>query len=579
MKNRFSCIGFLVLLSISMLYGKQRYSLNSKKLFTKAQRAFSNKFYKKSINLYKKYIKIKNNDYYAINQIGVAYYHINRSVLSIRYLKLSQNKIKNKSFNYYYQSLCYKNLNKKTLSMQYLTLATRHPPDKYSALAMYSLGKEYYKRKKWKQAKKWFKKYLRKFPKAYYAQKIKKILHKLSKGKHIAFDLNDAKSRKRRMLFYENHELSLLSIPNYWFLHLGGNYNLLSSLVPETVGGLSENQILQHAMIMNVGFGLGPFRSINNTLVIGYGYRQAWEVDQERFITFMHTPGIKTWPYAFDLMVRQHQIILDYHYHIIKNLFIGIFLRKEYLYLGTKLFAGQQAKDTSTDQVISIGDTILAIPWIGWEYLRYQKSLLYLYLHRYINKQEKVRSNQSYGFGVQETDALSLGFAHITNIPSFGMSLTADLFYYNFIFNDFWLDYQRKGGLLGLSFPIVSGFYVQLKLGLYEDDYLKDALRFYKCDRLPVDQFREIKKTRNIKRCPRKNLGFMIRGRIVLNFNQYQRIKVAYEYISSKSTTKQEEFNESGMMIKIIYTIAFPSVSEISRFTNRYNEVSNFSKK
>ena len=68
---------------------------------------FTQKKYDEAIDLFRKHLRRAPKDYNVWNQLGAAYYHTGQPRKALRYLKHVEKTTTEKSYNYYYQGLCY----------------------------------------------------------------------------------------------------------------------------------------------------------------------------------------------------------------------------------------------------------------------------------------------------------------------------------------------------------------------------------------------------------------------------------------------------------------------------------------
>ena len=100
------------------------------------------------------------------------------------------------------------------------------------------------------------------------------------------------------------------------------------------------------------------------------------------------------------------------------------------------------------------------------------RSMFSLYLRKEIHNQSPEHSNKTYDLtGATGDPAISLTLTHSMDFPQQRLETTIDIFQYEFIYNDYWLDYTRRGVVIGADYNIYKGIGASAILGYYSDDY------------------------------------------------------------------------------------------------------------
>ena len=86
------------------------------------------------------------------------------------------------------------------------------------------------------------------------------------------------------------------------------------------------------------------------------------------------------------------------------------------------------------------------------------RTLLYWYFTKEINNDDNNFSYQTYSFAF-DSFPISLGLTHSSDFPSAKTSLNSELYKYEFIYNDFYKDHNRIGGLVNITQPYTHNRY------------------------------------------------------------------------------------------------------------------------
>src|SRR5690606_2057886 len=104
-----------------------------------ARAKFQAQKYDEAIEYYRQHLRRSPRDYNAWNQIGAAYYHTGLPRRGLRYLKQVERKTAEKSYNYYYQGLCYTAIGYNKKAKEYFAYAASRFTDEYGSRSTYEM--------------------------------------------------------------------------------------------------------------------------------------------------------------------------------------------------------------------------------------------------------------------------------------------------------------------------------------------------------------------------------------------------------------------------------------------------------
>ena len=149
------------------------------------------------------------------------------------------------------------------------------------------------------------------------------------------------------------------------------------------------------------------------------------------------------------------------------------------------------------------------------------------------------------------------------DIPAYELYLSGEIYQYEFIYNDRWLDYKRIGGFFSVEHEFIPRWFVNGLLGMYEDTYIQPRLRQGSC----ADG--TAKTGGNPVVCARKDQGLMFQGMVYWNWTQFQRLSLSALIVRNQNP-RQKEYEDQIRRYQISYTLAFPSVKRVARFVDRF---------
>jgi Tfp pilus assembly protein PilF len=537
---------------------------------------FTAKKYDEAIDAFKRHLRRAPRDFNAWNQLGAAYYHTGQPRKALRHLKHVQRITSEKSYNYYYQGLCYVAAGVPEKAKQYLNFAALRFSDEYASRALFEMAAIEYKAKNKPRANYYVTLYLQRYPTGVFAGQAGRMLQSLREDKWLD-DVEGAKKPDMEEALFKYNKLSLNPRPHYWFAQGGGQVASFSGQEPAPGGGIKARNYQNMAGIANAGIGAGPWREGDMTAFGGYTYRQLWYTDQDRLDTW--TDDMTDFEYFFlrgDLLERRHQFYADFRRDVAKLFYFGIFGRVEFARIGSSLAPSPDNKELR--KVLKISDTQLLIPWIGASYADNMRTLFYLYMRKEINEDSPDHSNKTYDLGFKgEKPTFSLGISHEMTFPELSLEVGVELFHYEFIYNDYWLDYKRDGFFLSAEHEFVPRWNVSGVFGYYRDSYILDRIKLRPCGSGiensqaggggGEDPAGALERTPH--RCQRDDTGMLYQVGVYWNWTQFTRIAGQFQIVENKNP-KEKEFEESKQAIQVTYTMAFPSVKRVSRFIDRY---------
>jgi tetratricopeptide (TPR) repeat protein len=536
--------------------------------YAMAQAEFAKGNWDKAAPLYKKHLRSFPTDFRAWNQLAASYYHSGQVKASLDTLQRIEKQTPDKSFNYFYQGMCIAVLGSEKEATRYWEYAA-YWQDEFGAKATYELATSNYRSGDDMKARQWLSTYLQKFPRGPEAQSAKDLLKSLTENKKqdnvAGFDRPDPE-----LTIYKYHPWSLFKLPHFWQVQLGGLNTESTGYEPvraaNGTGALVRPATSDLAMVVNASIGVGPIRQKSATSFAGYTYKQKW---------LMELPGILSWfddglsldsfPLRGDMLERSHQFFGDMRRQMSANLFLGAYARLEFSRLGSSFFPSPD--ESSLKVVTPQTDTQLLIPWAGWSWSPTMRSMFSLYLRKEIHNQSPEHSNKTYDLtGATGDPAISLTLTHSMDFPQQRLETTIDIFQYEFIYNDYWLDYTRRGVVIGADYNIYKGIGASAILGYYSDDYKLPHIKTGGCgsDAPAADDATP-------GSCPRSDTGTMLQIGLYYNKSANMRIEGSYTMVENSSNLKVYSGGKNTYWLTA--TWAFPGTKRVSRMTERFADV------
>ncbi|MCX6110117.1 MAG: hypothetical protein NTZ90_11020 [Proteobacteria bacterium] len=540
---------------------------------------FTQQKYDEAIDLLRKHLIQTPRDYAIWNLLAAAYYYTGQPRKALRYLKHVERLTTEKSYNYFYQGLCYEAISPATFDVstgeelakarEYFTFAAQRYSDEYAARAAYEVGVLEYNAKNKPRAQYWLSFYLQHYPHGVYGMPASRLLQSLRDGYWFEHVAGTKKPDMEDALFRYN-PISLSPTPHYWFVQGGFQGLIDSAQEPKPAGKVGSTQNNDYAILANAGLGIGPWHQEDTTFFAGYTYRQIWHTDDDRLTEYAGAPSkLAYFPFRADQLERKHQFYGDFRRDVSGLFYFGAFGRYEFSRIGAdQYFPSPEIKELQKS--LKIADTQLLIPWIGTSYLEHYRTLFYVYMRKEINFETPGFSNKSYDFGLSGgTPVASFGISHAMDFPQLNLGIDLELFQYEFIYNDNWLDYKRQGAFLSTEVEFLPRWYFNGIAGYYRDQYALPRLKSASCSGNQGESGSSAAANAPPLQCPRVDSGLLFEAILYWNYSQFQRYQIMFQYVDNSNPT-QKEFQENKMTVQFMYTMAFPSVKRVARFIDRF---------
>jgi tetratricopeptide (TPR) repeat protein len=533
--------------------------------------------YDKAIDLFREVVRRNPKDYDTWTLLASAYFYSGLPRKALRYLKLSEKPTTLKSYNLLFQGLSYQSLGVLEKARLYLKNSAQFP-DESGARAMYELGLMDYKARNNDRATHWLSLCIQRHPQSSYKQPATRLLASIRSGKRINVAQNSDQADLEAAL-YKYNKLSLSSTPHFWYSQIGGAYRDKSVNDKGDDGSFKPRNDQYQAFLANAGIGIGPLKNEQGTIWAGYSYFQDWITTGDRTSTYFAEPSdIEYQPFRADLMERRHQFYVDVRRDLPFHLYAGAYTRIEFARIGSSVFSGPEIQSFPA-KVQDISDTTWFIPWIGYSWSTNMRTFGYLYFRKEIIAEIPDYSNKSYNFD-GGSSPLSYGLTHDMEFPKFKTEATAEIYSYQSVANDPWLDYARIGGNFTVEHQVIPQLFVVLSGGYFQDTYAETILKNASCTVTKFDTEASLTlapELSNPQDCTRNETGLVFHLGTHWDFTQFQRIAGELSYVSN-SNPDQKEFDQTQLSILVTATIAFPSVKRVLRFANRFAD-STFAKK
>ncbi len=534
-------------------------------LYATAQGEFAKGNWDRAIPFYRKHLRSFPADYRAWNQLAAAYYHSGQVKLALQTLQRIQRQSPDKSFNYFYQGMCIAVLGAEKDAIRYWEFAANWP-DEYGAKATYELAVAYYRAADDTKARQWLTTYAQKFPRGPEAQNVKDILKSMSENK-TKDDVSGFERPDPELTIFKYHPWSLFKVPHFWRVQVGGLNIETTGYEPirteDGSGTLVRPPVTDTAMTVNASIGIGPMRQKGATSFAGYTYKQQWLMDLNGILSwFEEGLSLDYFPLRGDMLERSHQFFGDVRRQITDNLFVGAYGRLEFQRLGSSFFPSPD--ESSLKVVTSQTDTQLLLPWVGWSWSPTMRSMFSLYLRKEIHNQSPEHSNKTHDLlGNNGDPAVSVAFTHAMDFPAQRLETSFDIFQYEFIYNDYWLDYTRRGGIASADYNIYKGIGASALVGFYQDDYKLPHIKTGGCGALVPNTDEGTPAS-----CPRSDTGNMIQIGLYYNKSTNTRFEGTYTMVENSSNLKVYSGSKNTIWFSAIW--AFPGTKRVSRMTERF---------
>lgn len=541
--------------------------------FSKAKLAFQNKKYTRSISFLKRHLRKNRQDPYGWQLLAANYFHTGLAKKALKILKKHLIKVSDRSFNLYYQGLCFDSIGKSKAFATQMQKAVA-AKGSYSAEAAYELGVHFYFKRSAKKATYWLTYYIGKSPRGKFSNAAKKLLASIRQQRPISNPPRMKRPDTEKAL-YKYNPFSLSDTPNFWMSDFGFETVLETGKEPSAFLLLKERTDTKMGLFLNNSIGLGPLDEGPHSFLFGYTYKQNWQTNQDRIDAYFEDPSDFTYiPFRLDLLEREHQFFADYKSRLSDYMYFGIHTRHERSFIGTNLSSGPEETDIGAK--LNLSTTNLAIPWLGLKFSQNFRGLAYWYLLHKVNQNDELFSHKTFELS-GESLPISAGFQMTLDLPKYETQFKLDAALLNYIYNDYFEDFDRLTLRFHLLHQIIPDLFLEVTPGYYKDSFKNDSIRIGTCQQ-PDSSKELIEEATNIGSsfegqspvdCPRTDTGLSIAGQIYVNWSQFRRFYASFLYIkNSNSFQRQYEFERTAFTVGI--SLAFPSVTRVRGYIEHF---------
>ncbi len=511
-------------------------------------------------------------DYVSWHLLGVAWYQNGFPAKAIKPLLYSAGKIREASLNSLYLGLAYEATGQNA-SARYWFLQSAAHSNEAAGKALFELASLEYRTRNAERCITFLKSYVQRFPAGSNRPQADKLLASAQAGKFNELAPGIEKPDMER-LYYSNNRRSLFDYPHFWFVQTGFMYLNSNYKDPSDDSGspLVDASDSEYGILANAGVGIGPWREGTRTASGGYIYRQTYYSTDTRLQQFFDEPfNTRYFPFRFDLLKRRHTLFGDFRGKATEKFDAGVFGRFEISKIGSDYFSGDEEGDLRSS--LSVSDTTVVIPWISASFAEKSRTTAYMYLRKEINFETPDLSNKTYDFfGGSATPALSFGASHTQFLMDNRLTISAEAFHYDFIFNDYWVDFSRLGAFGEADFRINSIFSLNGLAGFYQDHYSLGRPRMSgACNTNAVQvSGSDVGGTAGQPiLCTRDDSGLVFQGGIRWNLSDETQLGTSLLYVDNGNPTMQE-FAFNQLKFQIAITHAFPNVQRVERLNERF---------
>ena len=532
---------------------------------TRGLKAYQKQRFHRSIVLFRKYLRRHPKDYQAWNLLASSYFHSGQPDVALRYFKRIIRKSVRKSFNYYYQGLCNEALDRKIQAKQAYHRAS-YMPDEYGQRSMFQLAVLEYHDRRTKMARFWAQQYLARHPAGIFRSKALNIIYSIDQRKYLK-RLKGADMPDMEKALFRYHPYSFSAkIPHYWYFLTGYTYQSFNVINPN----LAERKLVnegfeRHTLDGQASIGLGPFRQKKSAAYVGYTYIQKWVSDQDRLYTWLEDfTDISYVPFRPDQLRRHHQVFANFQKDFSKKFGLGIHAYFEVAKVGSGL---PPWTEYEIPKVLSLSQTTSLFPWIAYRYNSRYETKIYALLRKVVNKEEPSTSNKTYALIEAEKD-ISGGLHQRIDFPKANTSLHLEAFHYGFIYNDYWLDHQRQGWMIGLDHNLLKNVGLNVYVGMYTDKYSQPLIKSVECK---SGVFKTENTAPSFQFCHRKDQGFIAGIGARWYPSRFRQIEAKISHIDN-GNDKLKIYDYDSNLIIVSFTMAFPGVKSILPFLGRFGD-------
>jgi tetratricopeptide (TPR) repeat protein len=525
-----------------------------------AQTAFQKEDFSRSLFLYRSYLRRYPKDADVWSQYAVSLYFSGEFDAALRILKRWQKSTRVPAYNSFYQGLIYVSQKNYPEARIQLMDATQKQQGQYSERAIYELIAIDYEANDLKGMLYWSQEYLRRYPQGGFRKNVLLLSEEIKTTPNRLSPIEGNKKPDFKKALFRFHRRSLSPREHYWFLRTGYDYTGGSEAAPasDKPSGIALNPIVEQAAFLHLGLGLGPTQHEDITLSAGYNYRQDWHTDETRLSQFAESfedvsQFFAQFPYRPDLLERAHELYVDLDADLGSLFFVRLFMMQDFKFIGSSLIATSDQKDIE-QKTFRVSDASTIVPEVGIRYLKNHQTKLFLYMKKEINEDAKEYSYKSYNFSGSGDPMMSLGVEHQSLIPEYNdLMLSIRAFQYDYMFNDYWLDYTRTGGLFAARIKAGSQIELGLFAGMYNDTFQLPLLRQSGC------KFRKTESSDQSEpvRCPRVNETKTFGAHVLWQIGPMSELRAGLIFADTKNPTLQV-YDRNSYNVTIEYVTAFP---------------------
>ena len=521
----------------------------------RAYKHFEAERYDLAIKQYRKHLRRRSSDYQAWNLLAASYYHIGQPKKALKIFRRVFSFTMRKSFNLFYQGLCYQDL-KITIPAKKAFQFAAKSRDEYAQKATFQIAVMEYHERNEVLTRYWLKNYLKRFPMGRYKKRAFMMLRSLNtdtylphiKGAHHS-DLVDT--------LIKFHPLSLFKgFPHFWILRAGYDYDAFTEMEPSLAeNALKQKQHDEYTLHGVATLGVGPFKEKKTKVHGGYRYHQKWLTDTERFSNWVDDfTDFEYFAFRPDLLERYHKFFGHITTDFSPSFSFSLLASYEKAYVGSGLLGNDNLQ-----KVLAIGDSFFFKPslklFTGDPY--YLKASLLL--NQVLNKEESAASYRSYSFFSGEIDG-SVSVLQSFYLPDANLEFLLDIYHYSYVYNDYFLDHARNGGSFEMIYKPIPELTFALSAGAHISDYRQQTIRVGDC-KAAVSNIVDRSETQF---CSRSDEGRTLKASFSWNISRFH--SLTGHYIQTSITnSKLEVYNRSQDTIAIEYTTAFPGVSVLEK--------------
>jgi hypothetical protein len=533
-----------------------------------AQEEFVKGNYDLSIKNYQLHLKKNRKDFDVWNELAASFYHTGVPDKALGILKKVATRTTQKSYNNYYQGLCYQALENIKLARIHFTRGAAYN-DEYASRSIFELATIEYNKGNGRNAQYWLYQYRTRFPQGVYIILVGNMEKSLQTG-ILLKGISGNKKPDMEQALYKYNRLSLSETPHFWYFQLGfeAREGLQADPAPDQKSGIKNQEFGEQELVINTGIGVGPIRSKNATTYVGYNYKQNWITNFDRIQVYMDDPGdFSYFPFRPDLLERRHQFFADFGLNLPKQTFIGIYGEQEFKRIGSELFKGPDDFEGGS-KVQNVSRTVTLIPRAGINYLQNFQTLVFIFMRKELNEEAPEFSNKTYSLFNKET-VLSYGLSHRMGFDEIGLNINLDIFRFDFIYNDQWLDYTRTGFIFAMEYEFISNFKVGVSGTYYSDLYQVAPLKQNSCTFTQASGNNAA--ATEPQRCQRVDTGTIYSAGLQWNYSTFQNFSLKY-IMSENKNPDQAVYNRTEATYYFMYTLAFPGTDRVFRLINKFSE-------